>query len=179
MVTAPDDLNWRKWVSEFGTELLNKFPKIICLAENINPAPFKTLLGRDTRIILGRPRILEGIGELRFLLSPVSFYQINPVQTEVLYQHVLDFAQLTGTEKVLDVYCGVGTIALFLARSAAQVIGIEVVAEAVADAKRNAQLNGIKNAYFYKGTAEEWFKQQSPGKQSRGSGKEIRKACCR
>lgn len=175
VVTAPDDLNWRKWVSEFGTELLNKFPKIICLAENINPAPFKTLLGRDTRIILGRPRILEGIGELRFLLSPVSFYQINPVQTEVLYQHVLDFAQLTGTEKVLDVYCGVGTIALFLARSAAQVIGIEVVAEAVADAKRNAQLNGIKNAYFYKGTAEEWFKPESPGKQSRGRGKKYEK----
>lgn len=176
VVTAPDDLNWRKWVSEFGTELLNKFPKIICLAENINPAPFKTLLGRDTRIILGRPWILEGIGELRFLLSPVSFYQINPVQTEVLYQHVLDFAQLTGTEKVLDVYCGVGTIALSLARSAAQVIGIEVVAEAVADAKRNAQLNGIKNAYFYKGTAEEWFKQQSPGKQSRGRGKKYEKS---
>lgn len=171
VVSAPDDLIWRKWVGEFGLALLQKFPKIICLAENINPTPFNTLLGRDTRIILGRPQIQEGIGDLRFLLSPVSFYQVNPAQTEVLYQHVLDFAQRTGTEKVLDVYCGVGTIALFLARSAAQVIGIEVVAEAVADAKRNAQLNGIKNAYFYKGTAEEWFKPQSPGKQSRSRGK--------
>jgi len=172
VVTSASDLNWRKWISEYGPELIKRNPGIICLAENINPAPFKTLLGRTTRIIFGRSRIQEGIGDLRFLLSPTSFYQVNPIQTEALYNKVLDFAQLTGIEKVLDIYCGVGTISLFLAESAAQVIGIEVVPEAVQDARRNAQLNGISNAAFYKGTAEEWFSLLAKGaKMSRGRGK--------
>ena len=92
---------------------------------------------------------------LTFKISPLSFYQVNPVQTEKLYSLALEYAGLTGKETVWDLYCGIGTISLFLARSAKKVYGVEIVPQAVEDAKHNAELNGISNVEFYLGKAEE------------------------
>lgn len=92
---------------------------------------------------------------VRYQISPASFYQVNPVQTQRIYEKVLELADLHGNETVMDLYCGIGTISLFLARNARQVIGVEIVPRAIEDAKRNALLNGIENAEFYVGKAEE------------------------
>ena len=98
---------------------------------------------------------MDTIGDIQFEISARSFYQINPVQTEVLYRQALDYAKLTGNETVIDAYCGIGTISLFLAKQAKEVYGVEIVPQAIEDAKRNAELNGINNAYFEAGPAEE------------------------
>lgn len=99
----------------------------------------------------------------QFAISPLSFYQVNPVQTKVLYDKALEYADLSGTESVIDAYCGIGTISLFLAKKAKKVFGVEVVPEAIEDAKRNAKLNGIENVEFTAGEAEvvipKWYKQ--------------------
>ena len=105
-------------------------------------------------MLWGRETIEDRIGNVRFAISARSFYQVNPVQTEVLYEKALEYAQLTGTETVMDAYCGIGTIS-FLAEKAAQVYGVEVVPEAVYDARRNAELNGFRNVHFEIGKAEE------------------------
>jgi 23S rRNA (uracil1939-C5)-methyltransferase len=113
------------------------------------------------RTIWGRGEIedilrSEAFGvQVRYSISPASFYQVNPVQTEKIYQKVLELADLSGTETVMDLYCGIGTISLFLAAKAEKVIGVEIVPEAIEDAKKNAAMNGIKNAEFYVGKAEE------------------------
>lgn len=122
---------------------------------NVNRAKSSVVLGDETRLLWGREVIFDELGGLRFAISPRSFYQVNPPQTEVLYEQVRRYAALTGTETVVDAYCGVGTIALFLARHAKEVWGVEVVPEAVRDARRNAALNGIANARFEVGRAED------------------------
>ena len=88
------------------------------------------------------PYIVDCIGPVKYRISPLSFYQVNPVQTEKLYETALEFAGLTGNETVWDLYCGIGTISLFLARRARQVYGVEIVPQAIADARRNAEENG-------------------------------------
>ena len=98
---------------------------------------------------------MDDIGEVHFKISPQSFYQVNPTQTKVLYEKALEYAALTGTETVWDVYCGIGTISLFLAQKAGHVYGVEIVPEAIRDAKENARLNGFQNTTFYVGKAEE------------------------
>src|SRR5699024_316197 len=95
------------------------------------------------------------IGPIQYQISPLSFYQVNPIQTEKLYGTALEYAGLTGKETVWDLYCGIGTISLFLAQKAKQVYGVEIVPPAIEDAKRNAKLNGISNAEFFVGKAEE------------------------
>lgn len=122
---------------------------------NVNRAKSSVVLGDETRLLWGREVIFDELGGLRFAISPRSFYQVNPPQTEVLYEQVRRYAALTGTETVVDAYCGVGTIALFLARHSKEVWGVEVVPEAVRDARRNAALNGIANARFEVGRAED------------------------
>src|SRR5699024_2412246 len=99
--------------------------------------------------------IEDMIGSVRFRISPLSFYQVNPVQTEKLYGKALEYAGLTGEETVWDLYCGIGTISLFLAQRAKKVYGVEIVPEAIRDAKQNAALNDICNAEFFTGKAEE------------------------
>ena len=91
----------------------------------------------------------------KYQISPLSFYQVNPVQTEKLYSLALEYAGLTGEETVWDLYCGIGTISLFLAQKAKKVYGVEIVPEAIADAKNNAKINGIENAEFFVGKSEE------------------------
>ncbi len=122
---------------------------------NIQKGQTNVILGPDYRLLWGEPYITETLGGLSFSISPASFLQVNPVQTEKLYQMVLELLALTGTERVVDAYCGIGTITLLLANHAKEVIGIENVPEAVEDAKRNAEQNGIKNASFLCAPAEE------------------------
>lgn len=127
----------------------------ICL--NINTKKTNVILGSSTKLLWGSPAIEDKIGGIRYQISPQSFYQVNPVQTEKLYQTALDFADLQGDERVWDLYCGIGTISLFLAKAVpnGQVTGVEIVPEAIENAKKNAALNGISNTSFYCGAAED------------------------
>ncbi|MBO5372227.1 MAG: 23S rRNA (uracil(1939)-C(5))-methyltransferase RlmD [Lachnospiraceae bacterium] len=134
---------------------------------NINTENTNVILGKETRTLWGQAYILDALylretkgfmrtgGKTVYQISPQSFYQVNPIQTEKLYSLALEYAGLTGKETVWDLYCGIGTISLFLARSAKQVCGIEIVPQAIEDAKNNAKLNGIENAEFFVGKAEE------------------------
>lgn len=125
----------------------------ICL--NVNREKTNVILGQDIQVLWGKEKIIDHIGDLKFEISPLSFFQVNPIQTEVLYKKALDYADLTGEEIVWDAYCGIGSISLFLAQKAKQVYGVEIVAPAIEDAKRNAELNGMTNADFFVGKAEE------------------------
>ncbi len=122
---------------------------------NSNTERTNVILGRKMTLLWGREYIEDQIGGIRYRISPQSFYQVNPIQTEKLYRTALSFAGLTGNEVVWDLYCGIGTISLFLARQARQVYGVEVVPEAVRNAKENARLNGITNVEFYCGAVED------------------------
>lgn len=136
-------------------ESLKKIPGMTSICLNINRERTNVILGKETRPLWGPSYIQDTIGEIRYRISPPSFYQVNPVQTERLYQTVLDFADLQGNEMVWDLYCGIGTISLFLASKAQHVTGVEIVPEAVENAKENARLNGITNVDFHCGAAEE------------------------
>ena len=129
--------------------------KVDSFSFNINTEKSNVILGRETRLVYGTPYIEDKIGDLRFRISPASFYQVNPVQTAVLYSQALEMADLSGDEVVWDAYCGIGTISLFLAQKAKKVYGVEIVPAAIEDAKINAQLNNMDNAEFYVGKAEE------------------------
>ncbi|NLG83868.1 MAG: 23S rRNA (uracil(1939)-C(5))-methyltransferase RlmD [Firmicutes bacterium] len=139
---------------EFGAALAAEVPQLVGLAQNINLLRTNVVLGRETRILWGKEAIVDEVGGVRFRVSAVSFFQVNPLQTEVLYERALAYAGLTGKEMVLDVYCGVGSLTLFLARQARRVYGVEVVEEAIHDAEENARLNGIENVTFLVGEAE-------------------------
>lgn len=129
-------------------DLVQKFPQIKTVVLNFNERNDNVILGEKEKVLVGSGVIREKLKNLSFGISSKSFYQINPYQTEVLYSKALEFAQLTGNEEVVDVYCGTGTIGLFASSSAKHVTGIEIVKEAVEDAKRNAQYNGLTNADF-------------------------------
>ena len=113
------------------------------------------ILGRKGKLLWGKEYITDTIGPIAYQISPQSFYQVNPVQTQKLYEKALEYAGLEGNETVWDLYCGIGTISLFLAQKAKQVYGVEIVPAAIEDAKRNATLNHITNAEFFVGKAEE------------------------
>lgn len=117
------------------------------------------IMGDTFQVSWGASYIEDFIGDVKFCISPLSFYQVNPVQAEVLYHKVLEYAGLTGCETVWDLYCGIGTISLFLAKQAKRVYGIEVVPQAVEDAVRNAKINGIQNVEFFAGEAEDVLEQ--------------------
>ncbi len=124
---------------------------------NVNTTRGNVILGEETRVLWGQGFITDHIGEICFQISPVSFYQVNPAQTEVMYRLAAEYAGLGGNETVWDLFCGIGTISLILAEKAGQVYGVEAVHQAVEDARRNAQINGIDNAEFFYGKAEEVF----------------------
>ncbi len=135
-------------------DALKKF-SICSISVSVNKKRNNVILGDKIINLFGKDYIEEKIGDIRFRISPHSFFQINPKQTKRLYDKVLEFAQLTGNETVIDLYCGIGTISLYLAQNARKVYGIEIVPQAIEDAKVNAELNNIKNAEFYAGKAEE------------------------
>lgn len=125
------------------------------LVININDKKTNVILGDKNINKFGEGKIVDNIGELKFEISPLSFFQVNPIQTEVLYGKALEFANISENDSVFDIYCGIGTISLFLAKKAKKVIGIEIVPEAIEDAKINAKLNDIENVDFYVGKAED------------------------
>ena len=138
--------------------------RIVGLSMNINEGRGNAILGRETLCLYEKDSIEDKIGELSFSISVPSFYQVNPVQTEKIYGKALEYAALTGEETVWDCYCGIGTISLFLAQKAKQVYGLEIVPEAIENAKKNAEKNGLQNAEFFVGAAEEvlpkWVEEQ-------------------
>ena len=122
---------------------------------NVNREDTNVVLGRKNRVLWGSETLTDTLCGLRFSVSPLSFFQVNPRQTERLYGLALEYAGLTGTETVVDAYCGAGTISLLLAQKAKKVIGIEIVPEAIQNANENAARNGIANAEFHVGATEE------------------------
>lgn len=127
--------------------------KSICI--NINKEKTNVILGTDTKVLYGQDYITDYIGQIKYNISLPSFYQVNHGQTEKLYEKVLEFADLKGKETVWDMYCGIGTISLFLAQKAAKVYGVEIIPQAIEDARANAALNHIDNTEFFTGAAEE------------------------
>ncbi|ATH94644.1 23S rRNA (uracil(1939)-C(5))-methyltransferase RlmD [Bacillus glycinifermentans] len=144
-------------------EITASFPHVKSIVQNINPKKTNVIFGDETHVIWGEEYIYDTIGDIKFAISARSFYQVNPEQTKVLYDKALEYAGLNGEETVIDAYCGIGTISLFLAKQAKKVYGVEIVPEAIEDAKRNAELNGIENAEFEVGEAEvvipKWYEE--------------------
>jgi 23S rRNA (uracil1939-C5)-methyltransferase len=141
-------------------DALTRIPGMKSITLNINQEKTNVIMGRELRLLWGEEYIEDTIGDVRFRISPLSFYQVNPRQTKRLYGKALEYAALTGEETVWDLYCGIGTISLFLAQKARQVYGVEIVPEAIRDARQNAALNGMSNAQFYVGKAEEVLPQK-------------------
>lgn len=136
-------------------QIFEAMPEIKGVVQNINPSSGNTILSSHYRTLVGQDAIEETLCGLRFKVSPASFFQVNPEQAETLYQKVMELAKLSGTERVLDAYCGVGTLSLICAHNAQEVIGIESVPEAIADAQANALLNDIHTVRFICGKVEE------------------------
>ncbi len=134
--------------------LTQKYRKIKTIVKNLNDQNTNVILGDTTQVIYGDGYIFDYLGEYRFKISPLSFYQVNPIQTEKLYDVAINKAKLNGKENVFDLYCGIGTIGLFASRKANKVYGIEVIPEAIVDAKRNAVINNVKNIEFIAGEVE-------------------------
>jgi 23S rRNA (uracil1939-C5)-methyltransferase len=130
-------------------------PDVRSIVQNVNTRNTNVIFGDETRVLWGSDVIYDELDGLRFAISARSFFQVNPAQTVALYRKAVEYAGLSGRETVIDAYCGIGTISLFLARRAGKVYGVESVPEAVEDARRNAALNGIDNASFEVGLAEE------------------------
>ncbi|MFX3636376.1 MAG: 23S rRNA (uracil(1939)-C(5))-methyltransferase RlmD [Candidatus Pristimantibacillus sp.] len=139
-----------QWIERIKQAL----PSVRSIVQNVNTRDTNVVFGDETRVLWGSEVIYDELDGIRFAISARSFYQVNPVQTVELYRKAVEYAGLSGTESVIDAYCGIGTISLFLARQAGRVYGVEIVPEAIEDAKRNAALNGIENATFEAGPAE-------------------------
>lgn len=153
VVFVTEDTAWR--LPEI-VKLVADYPNVVSVYHNHNSNP-KLMLGKRFQVLYGEETIEDTIGQFHFQISPQSFFQVNNQQAEVLYAKALEFANLTGTEQVADVYCGIGTISLYLAQHAAHVIGIESVTQAIQDAKENAKNNKIENCTFVAAKAEEWL----------------------
>jgi len=149
-------LNGRKINNEekLVQELIDKFPSIKTIVKNINMQNTNVILGKENITIYGDGYIYDKLGDYTFKISPLSFYQINPIQTEKLYNLALEKAELTGNEILFDLYCGIGTIGIFMANKAKEVYGIEIVEQAIEDAKENCKINNINNAKYYAGDTE-------------------------
>lgn len=135
-------------------EIVAALPSVKSIVQNVNIKNTNVVLGDKSFAFWGRDVIYDTIGDVKFAISAKSFYQVNPDQTKVLYDKALEYAALTGEETVVDAYCGIGTISLFLAQKAKSVFGIEIVEQAIEDARKNAKLNKIENAEFAVGEAE-------------------------
>ncbi|RKD33416.1 23S rRNA (uracil(1939)-C(5))-methyltransferase RlmD [Thermohalobacter berrensis] len=157
MVVVITNGNKLPYKDELIKELKDKVKNLKTVVQNINTKRTNVILGPKSRVLYGDGRIVDYIENLKFNISAESFFQVNPMQTEVLYNKALDYANLKGDETVFDLYCGIGTISLFLARKAKKVHGIEVVEQAILDARENAKMNNIDNVEFYTGKAEDIF----------------------
>lgn len=143
--------------NNFVKALRKVHPEISTVVLNVNEKKTNMVLGERDIVLYGKGYIEDTLCGCTFRISPRSFYQVNPVQTEILYGKAIEFAQLTGKEKVVDAYCGIGTISLIAAKRAKEVIGVELNPDAIRDAKINAKRNGIKNVQFYQADAGEFM----------------------
>ncbi|MEK3826936.1 23S rRNA (uracil(1939)-C(5))-methyltransferase RlmD [Paenibacillus sp. FSL K6-1558] len=152
LVTNGRDIQHKdEWIGSIREAI----PQVASICQNVNKKQTNVIFGDETRVLWGRDVIYDFIGDVQFAISPRSFYQVNPVQTEVLYGKTVEYAGLSGKETVIDAYCGIGTISLFLAQHADQVYGVEIVPEAIEDARSNAMLNEMKNVKFEVGASED------------------------
>lgn len=144
-------------------KLVDKLAKIegmTSITYSVNRENTNVIMGKDIGVLWGQGYITDYIGDVKYQISPLSFFQVNPIQTEKLYGLALEYAGLTGEETVWDLYCGIGTISLFLAQRAKKVYGVEIVPQAIEDARNNAKINGIENVEFFVGKAEEVLQEQ-------------------
>lgn len=141
-------------------DVLCEIPGMTSITANVNTRRDNVILGEKILPLWGQTYITDQIGDVSYQISPLSFYQVNPVQTQKLYEKALSYANLQGDETVWDLYCGIGTISLFLAQKARKVYGVEIVPAAIEDARRNAALNGFQNVEFFVGKAEEILPQK-------------------
>ena len=139
---------------EFVELLVNNIPGIKSIVQNVNSKPTNVILGQECITLWGEPTISDYIGDFKFNISPLSFFQVNPTQTEVLYGKALEYAKLTGDETVFDAYCGTGTITLFLSQKAKKVYGVEIIPQAIENANINAKENNVENVEFFVGESE-------------------------
>lgn len=130
------------------------FPFVRTIVKNVNPYDTNVILGNENVVLFGDGYICDELLECRFKISPMSFYQVNPYQTERLYSKAIEYAELSGNESVFDLYCGIGTIGICASKFAGKLYGIETVPEAIEDARENARLNGVENAEFFVGDVE-------------------------
>ena len=155
LVTTQDEFRGR---NNFVKEFIKRCPNIKCLVQNINKRDTNVILGEKERVLYGSGHIKDSILGVDFLISSKSFFQVNPVQVETLYSKAIEFASLDKDETIFDAYCGIGTISLIASKQVKKVVGVEIVKEAIIDAKKNAKINNINNAEFICGDAGEVFK---------------------
>lgn len=146
--------------SEKLVDKLVKIEGMTSITYSVNRENTNVIMGKEIGVLWGQAYITDYIGDVKYQISPLSFFQVNPVQAEKLYGLALEYADLTGDETVWDLYCGIGTISLFLAQKAKKVYGVEIVPQAIDDARNNAKINGIENAEFFVGKAEEVLPEQ-------------------
>ena len=140
-----------EWINAIREEI----PAVVSICQNVNTRQTNVIFGDVTRVLWGKDVIYDYIGDVKFAISARSFYQVNPVQTEVLYGKTVEYAGLSGAETVIDAYCGIGTISLFLGQHAKRVYGVEIVKEAIEDARANAELNDMQHVTFEVGASED------------------------
>jgi len=153
-ITKEDNLGLNQNVLN---DLVKTFPQVVSIYQNINRSPKTVLMGKDFRLLKGKADLEDAISPFKFKISPQSFFQVNVAQAEILNKKVLEYANLSGEETVIDSYCGTATISIYVAKQAEKVYGIEVEKSAVRDAKINCELNGISNLKLFSGKAEEWL----------------------
>ncbi|MBN1383459.1 MAG: 23S rRNA (uracil(1939)-C(5))-methyltransferase RlmD [Elusimicrobia bacterium] len=158
MLIIVSKTNFIPRIKEITSKISGKFPEIVSIYQNINPKKTNVILGDKNFKIYGRDTIKEKIGNTIFAVSPISFFQINTEQTLKLYNTIKDFAKLSGSESVFDIYSGVGSISLYLSPYCRKITGIEEIPSAVSDAFKNCKFNNIKNAFFIRGNAEQVLK---------------------
>ncbi|MBQ8804391.1 MAG: 23S rRNA (uracil(1939)-C(5))-methyltransferase RlmD [Tyzzerella sp.] len=146
--------------SEKLVDKLTQIQGMTSITYSVNKENTNVIMGKEIGILWGQGYITDYIGDVKYQISPLSFFQVNPVQTEKLYGLALEYADLKGEETVWDLYCGIGTISLFLAQKAKKVYGVEIIPQAIDDARNNAKINGIENAEFFVGKAEEVLPEQ-------------------
>ncbi|NSJ92762.1 23S rRNA (uracil(1939)-C(5))-methyltransferase RlmD, partial [Coprococcus sp. MSK.21.13] len=140
---------------ELINKLIENLQGVVSIIQNINSQKTNVVLGKESIVLWGKDKIIDYIGNFKFAITPLSFFQVNPIQTEVLYNKALEYAGLKGNEVVFDAYCGTGTISLFLSQKAKKVYGVEIVAEAIESAKLNAKENNVDNVDFIVGESEQ------------------------
>ena len=154
MVTIVSNTKEFEKEKELVNFITSKYQEIKTIVKNINNKNTNVILGRENKILFGDGYIYDYLGEFKFKISPMSFYQVNPIQTEKLYSKAVEYAELSGNETVFDLYCGIGTIGIFASKNVKKLYGIETVPEAIEDAIQNAKANNLENAEFFVGDVE-------------------------